>query len=128
MNNLELDDSSLVAAAKRLKTMISDKDAHSADGLFHQFCYNKSTRDYKSSKSNREARGSVEKSKAEKRFLTLTKTQVINQKSCFLLRYLLIEINDMYEKYDCKVEITRTKDLKKLLTKHFRKKSDSSLP
>ena len=77
--------------------MISDKDAHSADGLFHQLCYNKFARDYKSSKSNREARDSVEKS--EKRFLTLIKTQVINQKSCFLLRYLLIEINDIYENY-----------------------------
>ena len=107
--------------------MISDKDAHSAGGLFHQLWYNKSTRGYKSSKSNREARGIVEKAMAEKRFSMLIKTQVINQKSCFLLRDLLIEINDMYEKYDCKVEITRTKDLKKLITKYFRKKSDSPL-
>ena len=29
MGNLESDESSLVAAAKRLKVMISDKDAHS---------------------------------------------------------------------------------------------------
>ena len=44
---------------------------------------------------------------------------MINQKSCFLLRDLLIEINDMYEKYDCEVEITRTTDLRKLITETF---------
>ena len=37
------------------------------------------------------------------------KTQVIDQKSCFPLQDLLIEINDMYEKYGCEVEITGTK-------------------
>ena len=47
------------------------------------------------------------------------KTQVINQKFFFLLWDLLIEVNDMYEKYDCEVEITRTKDLKKLIKETF---------
>ena len=37
---------------KRLKIMVSDKDAHSADALYHQCCYNKFTRDYKSAESN----------------------------------------------------------------------------
>ena len=36
MDNLESDDFSLVAAAKRLKIMISAKDTHSADVLYHQ--------------------------------------------------------------------------------------------
>ena len=118
MDNLQLDNSSLVAAAKSLKIMISDKDAHSADGLYHQRCCNKFTRDYLS-KINREAKDSVEKATAEKRFLTLIKTQLINQKSCFLLRDLLTEINDMYEKYGFKVETTRTKDLNKLKIEIF---------
>ena len=56
---------------------------------------------------------------AEKKILTLLKTQVINQKSCFLLRDLFIDIYDMYIKYGCEVEITRTKDLKKLITETF---------
>ena len=58
----------------------------------------------------------------------LLKTQVINQKSFFPLRDLLIEVNDMYEKYDCEVEITRTKELKKLIKKRFWKKLSSPLP
>ena len=63
--------------------MISYKDHHSTDVLFHQRCYNKFTPDYKSVESNRKDKDSVEKATAEKRFLTLLKTQVINQKSCF---------------------------------------------
>ena len=39
MDNLQWDDPSLVVTAKRLKIMISDKDAHSADVLYHQRCY-----------------------------------------------------------------------------------------
>ena len=127
MDNLESDDSSLVAAAKRLK-IISDKDAHSTDILYHKRCYSKFTRDYKPAKSNRVAKDSLEKATAEKRFLTLLKTQVINQISCFLLRDLLIEINDMYEKYGCEVEITKTKALKKLITEIFPEKLDSLPP
>ena len=119
MDNLESDDSSLVVAAKRLKIMRSDKDAHSVDVLYHQRCYSKFTREYKPSKSDREAKDSAEKATAEKRFLMLIKTQVINQKSCFLLRDLLVEINDMYKKYGREVELTRTKDLKKLITETF---------
>ena len=57
MDNLESNDSSLVAAAKRLK-IISYKYAHAADILYRQRCY-KFTRDYKSAMSNREAKGSV---------------------------------------------------------------------
>ena len=41
---------------------------------------------------------------------------MVNQESCFLLRDFLIEINYMYEKDDCEVEITITKDLKKVIT------------
>ena len=41
---------------------------------------------------------------------------MINQKCCFLPLDLLIEINDIYEKCGCEVEITRTKHLKKLIT------------
>ena len=119
MENLESDDSSLVVAAKRSKVMISDKgDAHSADVLSHQRCYNKFPRDYKPAKSNREAKDSLEKPTAGKRFLTLLKTQVINQKSCFLLRDLLIEINDVY-KCGGEAELTRTKDLKRPITENF---------
>ena len=59
--------------------------------------------DYKPADSNREDKESVEKATAKKHFLTLLKTQVINQKSYFLLRDLLIEFNDMYEKYSCEV-------------------------
>ena len=46
MDNLESDNSSLVAAVKRLKIdkMISDKDAYSADVFYHQRCYSKFTR------------------------------------------------------------------------------------
>ena len=58
----------------------------------------------------------------------LLKTQVINQKSYFPLWDLLIEVNDMYEKYDSEVEITRTKELKKLIKKRFWKKLSSPLP
>ena len=76
-------------------------------------------RDYKPAKSNRKAKDSLEKAMAEKKILTLLKTQVINQKSCFLLRDLFIDIYDMYIKYGCEVEITRTKDLKKLITETF---------
>ena len=47
------------------------------------------------------------------------KTQVINEKSSFLLRNSLIEIDDVYEKNGCEVEITRTKDLKKLIRETF---------
>ena len=36
MDNLESDESSLVATAKRLKIMVSDKFGHSADVLYHQ--------------------------------------------------------------------------------------------
>ena len=55
----------------------------------------------------------------EKTFLTLLKTQVINQNYCFALWALLTEVNDMYTKYGCEVEITRTKDLNKLITENF---------
>ena len=41
MDNLEPDDSSLGVVAKSLKIMISDKETHSADVLYHQRCYNK---------------------------------------------------------------------------------------
>ena len=44
---------------------------------------------------------------------------MINKKSCFFLWDLLIEINDMYEKYGCEVKIARTKDSKKLITETF---------
>ena len=76
-------------------------------------------RDYKPAKSNRKAKDSLEKAMAEKKFLTLLKTQVINQKSCFLLLDLFIDIYDMYIKYGCEVEIRRTKHLKKLITETF---------
>ena len=56
---------------KRLKIMISDKDAHSADALYHQCCYNKFTRDYKSAESNWEAKDIVKQATTEERFLTL---------------------------------------------------------
>ena len=105
--------------AKRLKIIISHKNEHSTDALYHQCCYNKFTWDYKPAKSNREAKDSFENATLEKWFLTLLKTQFINQKSFFLLWDLLIEINDMYEKYGCEVKITRTKDLKKLITETF---------
>ena len=95
MGNLESDDSSLVAVAKRLKIIISDKNEHSTDVLYHQRCYNKFTWNYKPAKSNREVKDSLENATPEKRFLTLLKTQFINQKSPFLLWDLLIEINDM---------------------------------
>ena len=55
----------------------------------------------------------------EKTFLTLLKTQVINQNYCFARWDLLTEVNDMYTKYGCEVEITRTKDLNKLITENF---------
>ena len=74
---------------------IIPKDTHSLDVLYHQRCYNKFTLDYKAAISNQEAKDSVEKAAAEKRFLALLKTQMINQKSCFLLRGLLIEIKIM---------------------------------
>ena len=77
------------------------------------------TLDYKPAGSNWEDKDSAEKATAKKKFSTLLKTQVINQKFCFLLQYLLIEINDMYGTYGCEVEITRTKDLKKLITETF---------
>ena len=70
---------------------IIPKDTHSLDVLYHQRCYNKFTLDYKAAISNQEAKDGVEKAAAEKRFLALLKTQMINQKSCFLLRGLLIE-------------------------------------
>ena len=99
--------------------MISDKDAYSADVFYHQRCYNKFTWDYKPAESNREDKDRVDKAMAEKIFLTLLKTQVINQEYCFLLQDLLIAINDMYEKNGCEVKITKTKDLKKLITETF---------
>ena len=80
MYNLESDDSSLVPAAKRLKIMISDKDALFADVLYHQHCYNKFTRDYKPAKSNREAKDNVEKATAEKMFFNATKTKSAKSK------------------------------------------------
>ena len=95
--------------------------------FYHQRCCNKFTRDYKPAESNREDKDKVEKATAEKRFLMLLKTQVINQESCFLLRDFLIEINDIYENYGCEVKMTRTKNLKKLLTETFPEKSDSPL-
>ena len=116
---VESDDSSLIGAAKLLKIVISDKDAHSADVLYHQRCYSKFTQNYKPCKNNQETKDSVRKATPGKKFLAFIKTQVINQKYCFLLRDLVIEINDMYEKYDCEVKITRTKDLKKLITETF---------
>ena len=96
MDDLELDDLSLVAEAERLKIMMSDNDAHFADVLYYQRYYNKFTRNYKPTESKREDKDSVEKATAEKIFLGLLKAQVINQKYCFLLRDLLIEIDDMY--------------------------------
>ena len=60
MDNLELNDPSLVAAVKRLNITISDKDAHSADVLYDQCCY-KFTHDSKPAESNREDNKSVEK-------------------------------------------------------------------
>ena len=99
--------------------MKSDKDAYFADLLYHQRCYNMFTRDYNPAKSNREAKHRVGKARAEKRLLTLLRTQMTNQKSCFLLQDLLIEINDIYDIYGCEVEITRTKDLKELIRETF---------
>ena len=90
--------------------MTSDKDGHSANVLCHQGDFNKFTCNYKQDKSNWEAKDSVEKATDEKRFLIFLKTQVINQKSFFPLWVLLIEVNDMNEKYDCEVEVTRTKE------------------
>ena len=83
IDNLQSDDSCLVAAVKKLKIMISNKDAHSSDVLQHKRCYNKFTRDYKPAKSNRKAKDNLEKATAKKRFLTLLKTHVINKKSSF---------------------------------------------
>ena len=119
MDDLELDDLSLVAEAERLKIMMSDNDAHFADVLYYRRYYNKFTRNYKPTESKREDKDSVEKATAEKIFLGLLKAQVINQKYCFLLRDLLIEIDDMYYQYGCKVEINITKDLKKLIRETF---------
>ena len=59
MENLESNDPSLVAAAKRLTFMVWDKDVHSTDALYHQHCYNKFTRDYKPAEINREDKDSV---------------------------------------------------------------------
>ena len=101
IDNLVSDDPSLVVATKRLKIMISYKDQHSTDVLYHQRCYNKFTRDYKSVESDRKDKGSVQKATSVKRFLTLLKTQVINQKSCFPIWDLLIEINNTYAKNGC---------------------------
>ena len=71
VDNLELDDSSLAEAAKSLKIVISDTDAHSTDVLYHQRCYNKFTRDYKQAVSDREDKGSMETATAENWLLTL---------------------------------------------------------
>ena len=60
MDNLELDDPSLVAAIKRLNLMISDKDTHSADVLYDQRCY-KFTHDSKPAESNWEDNKGIEK-------------------------------------------------------------------
>ena len=49
--------------------MISYKDHHSTDVLFHQRCYNKFTPDHKSVESNRKDKDSVEKATAEKRYV-----------------------------------------------------------
>ena len=73
IDNLESDNSYLLAVAKMLKFMISDNYAHSADVPYHQCCYNKFTRDYKPAKSNLEAKESLEKNTAKKRFLMLLK-------------------------------------------------------
>ena len=54
-----LDDSSLVAVAKKLKIMISDKNAHSTDVFYRQRCYNEFPRDYKPAESNREDKYSI---------------------------------------------------------------------
>ena len=59
--------------------------------LYHQRYYNKFTQDYKPVESNWEEK-SVEKATAEKRFLTLLKTQLINQKYCFIIRDLGIKL------------------------------------
>ena len=91
MDNLKSDHSSLVVTVTSLKIIISVKDAHSADVVYHQRCYNKFTRDYKPAENNRKDEDSVEKATAEKKFLTLL---VINQ-SCSLPRHLVVEINCM---------------------------------
>ena len=54
-----------------------------------------------------------------KKVFNTTKNTSNKLKSSFLLRDLLIKNNDMFEKYGCEVEITRTKNLKKLITKTF---------
>ena len=85
MNNLESDESSLVTAAKRLKIMVSDKVAHSANVLYHQAVVISSL-DIANQVRVIGKTKTAQKAKAEKMFLMLLKTQVINQKSCFLLR------------------------------------------
>ena len=73
IDNLELDDPSLVATAKKLKIMILDKDSHSTDVFYHQHCSDKFIRDYKPVESNREVKNSVEKITAEKNAFDATK-------------------------------------------------------
>ena len=59
--------------------MISDNDAHSADGLYDQHYYNKLTRDYKPGGSNRENKDSLQLKKV------FNATKNISHKSKILL-------------------------------------------
>ena len=90
----------------RLKITISDNDAHSTDVLYSQRCYNKFTQDCKPAESNQEDKGSIEKATAEKNVCNTTKNTSDKLKilSYFLLRNLLIEVNDMCEKYGSEVD------------------------
>ena len=71
--------------------MISYKDHHSTDVLFHQRCYNKFTPDHKSVESNRKDKDSVEKATAEKRYVwkkIFDATKNTSDKPKILLSYM----------------------------------------
>ena len=117
--NLKCEDLELVAAANRLKVFTSITDAHATDLQYHQRCYNRFLRGYEPKNRDKDEQDIV-RAVVERKFFELLRCQVIYQKSCFLLKDLMLEINEMYEKYDCKARFTRTNSFSDLVTQKFK--------
>ena len=115
--HVESNDPWFAAAAKRLKVITVNQDTFSADVVYHQKCYNKFTEEYeKIAKKKPEIND--EQVGAERKFLSPFKSKVINQKCCYLLRELVVELNNLYEYFDSSQE-SSAKSLKKFIANSF---------
>ena len=113
---VESNDPWFAAAAKRLKVITVNQDTFSTDVVYHQKCYNNKLTEEYERVAKKKPEKNDEQIGAERKFLSLFKSKVINQTFCYLLRELVVELNNLYEYFGSSQE-SSAKSIKKIYSR-----------